>query len=79
MKGFSAGKWGSSKYNYSEIWPERIHRKAVALFQQAGRILMEDAPFVPLYTLAEIYGVGRNVIWKAQPGETILAYDMKIR
>ena len=29
---------------------------------------MEDAALVPLYTLAEIYGVARNVIWKARPG-----------
>jgi peptide/nickel transport system substrate-binding protein len=52
--------------------------KRVELLRQAGRILMEDVPFVPLYTLAEIYGVARNVIWKAKPGETVLAYDMKI-
>ncbi len=42
-------------------------KKRVALLHQAGRILMEDVPFVPLYTLAEIYGVARNVIWKARP------------
>ena len=47
-------------------------KKRVALLQQAGRILMEDAPFVPLYTLAEIYGVARNVIWKAHPEEKVL-------
>jgi peptide/nickel transport system substrate-binding protein len=52
--------------------------KRVELLRQAGRILMEDVPFVPLYTLAEIYGVARNVLWKAKPGETVLAYDMKI-
>jgi peptide/nickel transport system substrate-binding protein len=54
-------------------------KKRVALLQQAGRILMEDVPFVPLYTLAEIYGVARNVIWKPQPDEKILTFDMKIR
>lgn len=54
-------------------------KKRTALMQQAGRILMEDAPFVPLYTLAEIYGVARNVIWKATPGERVLSYEMKIR
>jgi peptide/nickel transport system substrate-binding protein len=54
-------------------------KKRVALLQQAGRILMEDVPFVPLYTLAEIYGVARNVIWKATPGERVLSYEMKIR
>jgi peptide/nickel transport system substrate-binding protein len=54
-------------------------KKRVALLQQAGRILMEDVPFVPLYTLAEIYGVARNVIWKARPDEKIIAAEMKIR
>ena len=54
-------------------------KKRIELLQQAGRILMEDVPYVPLYTLAEIYGVAQNVIWKAKPGESVLAYDMKIR
>ena len=39
---------------------------------------MEDAALVPLYTLAEIYGVARNVIWKARPDEKVLAGGMKI-
>ena len=54
-------------------------KKRIALMQQAGRILMDDAPMVPLYTLAEIYGVANNVEWKATPGERILAAEMKIR
>jgi peptide/nickel transport system substrate-binding protein len=53
-------------------------KKRVALLHQAGRILMEDVPFCPLYTLAEIYGVARNVEWKARPDEKILAGTMKI-
>ena len=54
-------------------------KKRVAILQQAGRILMDDVPLVPLYTLAEIYGVARNVIWKARPDEKIIANEMKIR
>jgi peptide/nickel transport system substrate-binding protein len=54
-------------------------KKRIALLQQAGRILMEDAPIVPLYTLAENYGVARNVIWKPRPDEKVLAAEMKIR
>ena len=54
-------------------------KKRVAILQQAGRILMEDVPFVPLYTLAEIYGAARNVIWKARPDEKIIVNEMKIR
>ena len=54
-------------------------KKRLALLQQAGRILMEDVPFVPLYTLAEIYGVASNIIWKARPDEKILTADMRIK
>jgi peptide/nickel transport system substrate-binding protein len=54
-------------------------KKRVALLQQAGRILMEDAPFIPLYTLAEIYGVARNIAWTPRPDEKIIAAEMKIR
>ncbi len=54
-------------------------KKRLALLQQAGRLLMEDAPFAPLYTLAEVYGVARNVVWKARPDEKILVADMKIK
>jgi peptide/nickel transport system substrate-binding protein len=54
-------------------------KKRVAILQQAGRILMEDVPLVPLYTLAEIYGVARNVAWKPRPDEKIIANEMRIR
>jgi len=54
-------------------------KKRVEILQQAGRILMEDVPFCPLYTLAEIYGVARNIDWKARPDEKLLYATMKIR
>jgi peptide/nickel transport system substrate-binding protein len=54
-------------------------KKRIALMQEAGKILMDDAPMVPLYQLAEIYGVANNIEWKAKPGERILAGEMKIR
>jgi len=54
-------------------------RKRVALLQQAGRIIMDDAPIVPLYTLAEIYGVARNIVWKGNPNNEIIVADMKIK
>jgi peptide/nickel transport system substrate-binding protein len=53
-------------------------KKRVALLQQAGRILMEEVPFVPLYNLADIYGMAKNVAWKLRPDEKILAHDIKI-
>jgi ABC-type transport system substrate-binding protein len=54
-------------------------KKRVAILHQAGRMLMEDVPFVPLYTLAEIYGLARNVLWKPRPDEKVLSFEMKIR
>jgi peptide/nickel transport system substrate-binding protein len=54
-------------------------KKRVALLQQAGRIIMEEAPMVPLYNLADIYGVARNVVWKMRPDEKVLGWDMKIK
>ena len=54
-------------------------KKPVVMLHQIGRILMDEAALVPLYTLAEIYGVARNVIWKAHPEEKVLAFNMKIR
>ncbi len=53
-------------------------KKRVAILQQAGKILMEDVPFVPLYNLADIYGVANNVNWKVRPDGKVLAADMKI-
>ncbi|HXG49862.1 MAG TPA: ABC transporter substrate-binding protein [candidate division Zixibacteria bacterium] len=54
-------------------------KKRIALLQQAGKILMEDAAFVPLYNLADIYGLARNLHWKMRPDEKVLAYDMSIK
>ena len=54
-------------------------KKRTAILQQAGKIIMEEAPFVPLYNLADIYGVAKNVNWKLRPDEKVLAGDMKIR
>jgi ABC-type transport system substrate-binding protein len=54
------------------------NKKRVALLHQAGKILMEDAPFVPLYNLASIYGAAKNLAWKMRPDEKVLGWDMKI-
>ena len=54
-------------------------KKRAAILRQAGKILMEDAPFVPLFNLADLYGVARNVVWKAPPDEKVLVADIKIR
>jgi len=54
-------------------------KKRIALLQQAGKILMEDVPFVPLYNLADLYGVARNVDWRGRPDEKIFSWDMKVK
>jgi peptide/nickel transport system substrate-binding protein len=53
-------------------------KKRIVLLQQAGKILMEEVPFVPLYNLADIYGAARNLMWKKRPDEKILGWDMRI-
>ena len=55
------------------------HKKRLAVLQQAGKILMEDVPFVPLYNLADLYGVARNIAWRARPDEKIFSWEMKIK
>jgi peptide/nickel transport system substrate-binding protein len=54
-------------------------KKRAAILRQAGKILMEDVPFVPLFNLADLYGLARNIVWKAPPDEKILTANMKIR
>ena len=54
-------------------------KKRMFLLQQAGKILMEDVPFVQLYNLADLYGVARNIVWSARPDEKIFTWEMKIK
>ena len=54
------------------------NKKRIAILQQAGKILMDDAPFVPLYNLAAIYGSAKNLQWKMRPDEKVMGWDMKI-
>lgn len=53
-------------------------KKPVALLQQAGKILIDGAPFVPLYNLATIYGLAKNLSWKMRPDKKVLGCDMRI-
>ena len=54
-------------------------KKRVQLLQQAGKILMDEVPFVPLYNLANIYGAVKNLEWKMRPDERVKAWDMGIK
>jgi len=54
-------------------------KKRIAILQKAGKMNMEEAPFIPLYNLADIYGVARNLVWKMRPDEKVLGWDMSIK
>ena len=79
---------GSRRINYSNPEFDKLideeqatgdQKKRVAILHQAGRILMEDVPFAPLYSLYEIYGLARNIAWKGTPDNQILAAAMKVK
>ena len=46
--------------------------------QRAGKIILDDAPYVPLYNLPTIYGSAKNLDWKMRPDEKVLGWGMKI-
>lgn len=54
------------------------HKKRIEVLRQAGKMIMDEALYVPLYNLADLYATTRNVIWKPRPDEKILANEMKI-
>ncbi len=54
-------------------------KKRVTILQRAGKIIMDEATFIPLYNLADIYGTAKNLIWKMRPDEKVLGWDMKIK
>ncbi|HEX2387221.1 MAG TPA: ABC transporter substrate-binding protein, partial [Candidatus Binatia bacterium] len=54
-------------------------KKRTAIMQQIGKILMDDAAFIPLYNLADLYATARNVNWKVRPDEKVLAWDMTVK
>jgi len=54
-------------------------KKREQLLQRAGKFIMDEALFIPLYNLADIYGVARNLEWKKRADEKIKAWDMKIK
>lgn len=53
-------------------------QKREKLLHQAGRIVMEDAPWIPLWNLADIYGTARNIEWKPRPDERVRTNEMTI-
>jgi ABC-type transport system substrate-binding protein len=54
-------------------------KKRIAILQQAGKLIMDEALFIPLYNLADIYGSARNLIWNMRPDEKVMGKDMIIK
>jgi peptide/nickel transport system substrate-binding protein len=54
-------------------------KKRTAIMQQAGKILMDEVPYIPLYNLADIYGMAKNVHWKIRPDEKVLTWDIRVK
>lgn len=54
-------------------------KKRTAILQRAGKTIMDEAIFVPLYNLADIYGVAKNVSWKLRPDEKVRGWDLAIK
>ena len=78
----------SKKINYSNPEFDKLideeqkigdQKRRVAILQREWRILMEDVPFAPLSSLAEICGLARKIVWKGTPDNKILAAEMKIK
>jgi len=53
-------------------------KKREKLLHQAGKIVMEDAPWVPLWNLADLYGSASNIEWKPRSDERIRTGEMTI-
>ena len=73
----AAGLALSAVKNYAAEFADQ--KKRVAILQQAGKHIMDEALFVPLYNLADIYGLARNLIWNIRPDEKVMAKDMTIK
>jgi len=78
----------TKRTNYSNVELDKIieeqqrtpdQKKRVPLLQKAGKMIMDEATFIPLYNLADLYGATKNLVWKKRPDEKILAWEMKVK
>ena len=53
--------------------------KRTKLLQEAGRILKEDSPWVPLWNLADVYGFSSKLEWDPRSDEKIRTWEMRIK
>jgi peptide/nickel transport system substrate-binding protein len=52
--------------------------KREQVLQSATKILLEDAPIVPLYNPIDIYGLKRRLIWKPSPKDYVNVIDADV-
>jgi len=56
-----------------------VQKKRVAILQEAGKFIMDEALFIPLYNLADIYGVPEMSCGKSAPTKSSrLGYENKV-
>jgi peptide/nickel transport system substrate-binding protein len=77
----------SKRLSYSNAKFDRLLQEQRQIFDPAKReqllhaatkILLEDAPIVPLYNPIDIYGVKRRMIWKPSPKDYINVADADV-
>jgi peptide/nickel transport system substrate-binding protein len=54
-------------------------KRRLELFHRINRIVVDDAPAMPLYQQIDLYGVSKRLLWKARGDERIKGYEMTIR
>jgi peptide/nickel transport system substrate-binding protein len=54
-------------------------KRRLELFHRINRIVVDDAPVMPLYQQIDLYGVSKRLLWKARGDERIKGYEMTIR
>ena len=78
------GTGGSKRSLYSNPEFDRLLQQQQQIFdpeqrepvlQKAMRLLLEDAPIVPLYNPVDSYGVSRRLIWKPSPKDYVSLLD----
>jgi peptide/nickel transport system substrate-binding protein len=48
------------------------------LYRQAQRLIVEDAPYIFLYQLKDLYGVSTRIKWQPRPDEMIWPYEASL-
>jgi peptide/nickel transport system substrate-binding protein len=52
--------------------------RRLQLYRQAQQIILDEAPYIFLYQLKDLYGVSKRVIWQPRPDEMIWPYEASL-